>query len=358
MTMKKLWHMLPAIVLMMVVVGTTGMEQAKFKIGVDSAYAQGLINIAQKPAPPPKLPSITINIACAQPAGMILADSATKFKELIEARSGGRIRVNLFLGGAMGNEEEVMKAVTIGAIEGQTTGGIPINAYAPPFYFIDTPFVLRDWDHLLAIWNGPLGEKMHATMEAAGNTTIVGPIYRGLRHFTSKRPIAVPDDLKGIKLRLPVLPTWIAIWNEIGASTVPIPIGELYTALATGVADASEGDLTQIQGLKLNEVQTHLSLTGHLYSMGIFGFNTRWLRGLDAASRALIMTAANDSVAWASKTMMEKEEQVIRELAKGGMTVVKADRAAFAARGTPAMERLFRTHFRVTSLKEVMSYAK
>ncbi len=308
--------------------------------------------------PVEEIQKIKISLACGQPEGMILADTAKKFKEIAEAKSKGNIRVDLFLGGAMGNEEDMMYAVTAGAIEGQSTGGIPINAYAPPFYFIDTPFVMKDWDHTLAVWNSPLGDRMRASMEAAGNTTLIGPIYRGQRHFTSKKPVVTPKDLKGIKLRMPVLPTWISVWTEIGASCVPIPIGELYAALATGVADASEGDLTQIQGFKLNEVQSHLSLTGHLFSMGFLGFNTKWLRGLNAETRKVVMEAANDAVAWGSKTMQGKEEQVIKDLEKAGMKVVQSDKEAFVKAGTPAMERLFKTQFRVTTLKEVMSYAK
>ncbi len=316
----------------------------------------------RKPAAPPRpaeeIQKIKVSMASSQPEGQIFSDAAKKFKELAEAKGKGNVKVDLFLGGSMGNEEDMMKAVTAGAIEGQATGGIPINAYAPPFYFIDTPFVMKDWNHVMAVWNSPLGDRLRASVEAAGNTTLVGPIYRGQRHFTSKKPVLSPKDLKGIKLRMPVLPTWISVWTEVGASCVPIPIGELYTALATGVADASEGDLTQIQSLKLHEVQTHLSLTGHLFSMGFFGFNTKWLNGLNAATRKLVIEAANEAVSWASKTMQGKEDHVIKALETAGMKVVQADKESFVKLGTPAMEKLFKSQFRVTSLEEVMSYAK
>ncbi|MBS3977868.1 MAG: TRAP transporter substrate-binding protein [Syntrophomonadaceae bacterium] len=320
----------------------------------------GCAPAAQQPAPPPaaEIQKIEISMATAFAEAHIVSDVAKKFKELAEAKSNGNVKVNLFLAGAMGNEEDIMKAVTAGAIQGQTGGGIPINAYAPPFYFLDTPFVMKDWNHIMAIWNGELGAKMLASMEAAGNTTLAAPIYRGLRHFTSKKPVVTPEDLKGIKLRLPVLPTWVAVWTEVGASTVPIPLGELYTALATGVADASEGDLTQIHGFKLNEVQSHLSLTGHLVSLGLISFNTKWLNGLNEKTRNLVLESAKEAAAWGSSQMKAKEEQVIKDLERLGMTVVQADRAAFLNKGMPAIERLFNTQFRVTTLKEVQSYAK
>jgi tripartite ATP-independent transporter DctP family solute receptor len=321
-----------------------------------------VIGCVPQPAAPPAPPAaeiqkMEISVASAFAEAHIVSDVAKKFKELVEARSNGNITVNLFLAGAMGNEEDIMKAVTAGAIEGQTGGGIPINAYAPPFYFLDTPFVMQDWEHILAVWNSELGQRMIASVEAAGNTTIAAPIYRGYRHFTSKKPIVTPADLAGIKLRLPVLPTWVAVWTQVGASTVPIPLGELYTALATGVADASEGDLTQIHGFRLNEVQSHLSLTGHLVSLGLISFNTTWLNGLNDKTRELILTAARDAADWGTNEMKAKEEGLVKELERLGMTVVQSDREAFVSKGLPAIERLFATQFRVTTFKDVQALA-
>ncbi|MGQ9473585.1 MAG: TRAP transporter substrate-binding protein [Candidatus Caldatribacteriaceae bacterium] len=96
----------------------------------------------------------------------------------------------------------------------------------------------------------------------------LGILYRGLRHFTTNKPVRVPENLKGVKLRLPQLPTWVKVWEAIGASTVPIALTELFIALQTGVADASEGDVTQILSFRLCEVQKYLMLTGHLVQTG------------------------------------------------------------------------------------------
>jgi tripartite ATP-independent transporter DctP family solute receptor len=314
---------------------------------------------APPPAPPAaEIQAMEINLASAYAEAHILSQVAKKFKEVTEAKSNGKIKVNLFLAGAMGNEEDIAKAVTAGAVEAQSGGNIPTNMYAPPFMFVETPFILDDWDHFMAIWNGETGARMRATIEAAGNTTLAWPVYRGYRHFTSNRPIVTPDDLKGLKLRLPVIPAWIALWTEVGASTVPVPLGELYTALATGVADASEGDLTQIHGFRLNEVQSHLSLTGHLMSSGYLSFNTKWLNGLNEKTRNLILEAAKEAAEWGTAEMKAREDQLVKELERLGMTVVEANRAAFLERGKPAAEKLFRTQFRVVSHEEVMAYAK
>ncbi len=313
---------------------------------------------AQKPdtKPAEEVQKVTVNMATAYAEGHINSDAIKKFKELAEAKSNGAIKVDLFLGGSMGSEEDIMKAVTAGAIDGQISGGIPINAYATPFYFIDTPFVMRDWDHIVNVWNGSLGQRMKASVEAAGNTTLVAILYRGYRHFTSKKPINTPEDLKGIKLRLPVLPTWIAVWTEVGASTIPVPLGELYTALATGVADASEGDLTQIAGFKLNEVQSHLSLTGHSISIGLISFNSKFYNGLNEKTRSILFEAANEAAAWATEQMKAKEAQLVKELEAKGMTVVEPDKKAFYNKALPAIEKLFKEQYKVATPVEVQGY--
>jgi len=243
-------------------------------------------------------------------------------------------------------------------IEGQSGGGLIINAYAPPFFFIDTPFVMQDWDHIMAVWNGELGQRMRSTVEAAGNTTMVSLVYRGFRHFTANKPVVTPDDLPGLKLRLPVLPAWVQVWTELGAAPIPIPLGELYMSLSTGVVDASEGDLTQIQGLKLNEIQSHLSLTHHLIAIGVVRFNTHWLNDLNEPTRNLVLEAAKEASDWGTETMKAKEGQIVRDLDAMGMEVVEADMESFRTKAMPAIERLFATQFRVTSWEEVQEYAR
>lgn len=315
----------------------------------------------QAPAPPPakeEVQEISIGLATTFPDAHIMARVARKFKELAEAKSKGAIEVDLFMAGALGSEEAIMKQVSVGAIEGQTGGGLIITAHAPSFAFMVSPFVMEDWNHVQAVMDSDLGAQLRAQIEAAGGTTVVEPVPLGFRHFTSNKPIVTPEDLKGIKLRLPMIPSWVAIWTEIGAYPVPVSLPELYTALATGIADASEGELTQIYGFKLNEVQSHLSLTGHLIAPGFISFNTEWLNGLNKETRSLVMEAAKEASEWGNKEMMRDEEELLAKLEAKGMTVVNADGEAFFQKGMPAVEELFRTEWTVTTLEEVRAFAR
>ncbi|WP_369018736.1 TRAP transporter substrate-binding protein [Thermatribacter velox] len=300
---------------------------------------------------------VTIRLASAFEPEHILCKTAEKFKELVESQSGGAIKVELFLGGVMGSEEEITESVSIGAVEAQVGGGLPIKTFAPDYYFFDSPYVMKDWEHFKRVFYGELGQKMREEIEKKGNTMYLGIVYRGLRHFTSNKPVRTPDDVKGIKLRLPQLPTWIAVWKEIGALPVPVPLTELFTALQTGVADASEGDVTQIYSFHLYEVQKYLSLTGHLVQTGGLTINKAFFDKLPDEYKNIIVEAGKEACDWGTQQILEGEEDIIKQLEEAGMTVIRdVDQEAFREKAKPAVEKLFETEWTVTTWEEILSY--
>lgn len=300
---------------------------------------------------------VTIQLASAFDPNHILSKSAEKFKTLVEERSGGAIAVELFLGGVMGSEEECTESVSIGAVQMQAGGGLPIKTYAPQYYFLDSPYVIKDWDHYQRVFfDSQLGEKARELIANNGNTLYLGVIYRGVRQFTSNKPIKTPEDLQGLKLRLPQLPSWIAVWKEVGALPVPVALNELFSALQTGVADASEGDVSQISSFRLNEVQKYLSLTGHLVQTGALTINKAFFEALTAEQQDLIAQAAKEAAEWGSNEILTGEKDLIEKLKEAGMEVVEADAEAFREKAKPAVEKLFETEWPVTTWEEVLSY--
>jgi TRAP-type C4-dicarboxylate transport system substrate-binding protein len=185
---------------------------------------------------------------------------------MIEDKTGKRITVLLIAGAA--SEEDVNIQCSKGVVDIQLTGGRPVEVFAPEYFFYNAPFVLKDYEHFLRVWNGPLGKKLKDQVLAKGNMVSLGTVFRGFRQTTSNKPINGPADLAGVKIRLPVVPTWIAVWKALGTDPVPVPLTELYQALKDKRAEASEGDLTQILSFKLFEVQSQLSLTNHRWGSG------------------------------------------------------------------------------------------
>ncbi|UCE34223.1 MAG: TRAP transporter substrate-binding protein DctP, partial [Deltaproteobacteria bacterium] len=153
----------------------------------------------------------TIRIGSPFPSGHILTDAAEKFKELIEKRSGGRIAVQFEFGTK--SEEEIIRLNSAGEVEMQSNGTQFLQIFAPPYYFFTGPYVMKDFDHYMRVWNGKLGQQAQAEMAKNGNMKYLGTIYRGVRQTTTKKPLYMPADVSGLKLRLPVIPSWIAVWK-------------------------------------------------------------------------------------------------------------------------------------------------
>ncbi len=295
----------------------------------------------------------TIRIGSPFKPGHILVDAAEKFKELVTQRSGGRIDVQIEAGTK--SEEEINKLNSAGTLEMQSNGTMFLQVYAPPYYFLSAPYVMKDFDHFMRVWNGKLGQQARAEMEKKGNLKYLGTIYRGQRQTTAKKPLYTPADVYNMKLRLPVLPTWIAIWKAIGADPVPLPLTELYAGLKSGKADASEGDVSQITSFKLDQVQTHLIMTNHFPTIGGMLIYKPFFDGLSKADQTLVGQAAKEACDFANAKMKATENSYVLELQRKGMQVVIPDADLFRAKAKPAIEELFKTQWSVTTWKEVLA---
>jgi tripartite ATP-independent transporter DctP family solute receptor len=296
---------------------------------------------------------IVIRIGSPFKAGHILVDAAEKFKELVETRSSGRIAVQFDLGTK--SEEEINKLNSAGTLEMQSNGTMYVEKFAPAYYFVSVPYVMKDWDHYMRVWNGKLGQQAQAQMEKNGNMKFLGSINRGVRQTTAKKPLYTPADVYNLKLRLPVLPTWVAVWKAIGADPVPLPLTELYAGLKSGKADASEGDVSQITSFKLNEVQTHLIMTNHMATIGGLLIYKPFFDGLPKTDQEIIIQAAKEACDWANAKMKASESAYVLELQRKGMQVVIPDADAFRAKAKPAVDELFKTQWSVTTWAEVLA---
>ena len=297
-----------------------------------------------------------IKCASAFEPSHILVKTLEQFKDIVETKSNGDIEVQLFVGGVMGSEEEITESVSICGVEIQAGGGGPIKHYAPKYTFFNSPFIMRDWNHWETVWNGNLGQEMRDIIAEKGNTMFLGVLYRGTRNFTSNKPIYTPEDVKGLKLRLPPIPEWLACWEEIGASPVPVALTELFSALQMGVADASEGEVGQIESFHLDEVQKYLSLTGHMVSEGMLSMNKDFFDDLSKENQEILLEAGEEASKWATQQILEGETQTLVELQKKGMVVVVADQKAFFEKVKPAINKLFKTQWPVTTWEEILSY--
>ncbi len=311
-----------------------------------------LAGFAQTP-PVAAQDKVLIRVGSPFKPGHILVDAAEKFKELAEQRSGGRIAVQIDAGTK--SEEEVNKLNSAGGLEMQSNGTMFLQVYAPSYFFFTNPYVMKDFDHYMRVWDGKLGQQAQAQTEKSGNLKYLGTVYRGVRQTTAKKPVYTPADVYNLKLRLPVLPTWVAVWKGIGADPVPLTLPELYAGLKSGKADASEGDLPQVSSFKLDEVQTHLIMTNHLVQTGGMLINKPFFDRLSKADQDMVVKAAKEACDWANAKMKTGESAYLLDLQRKGMQVVIPDAESFREKAKPAVEELFKTQWSVTTWAEVLA---
>jgi len=284
-----------------------------------------------------------MTIASTFEPGHILVQAAEMFKEDIEEESDGDISVEISAGGSYGSEDEIGEVVSQGGVEAHSAGSFPYFQFAPEYWFFGSPFVLSGYDQLLSVLESDEMQEAHNALAENGDQRPIGQqIYRGARHFTSNTPIQGPSDVQGLNLRLPELDPWVSIWEEVGASPTPVALDELYSALEQGTADASEGGAEQISSFNLYEVQSHLSLTGHLIANGNIYINDTFYQGLDETYQDMIMEVGQSATETASEQSQSREQDLIDELGEQGMTIVEdVDTEAFQEQAAPAVEQLF-----------------
>jgi TRAP-type C4-dicarboxylate transport system substrate-binding protein len=297
--------------------------------------------------------AVTIRIGSPFPSGHVLVDAAERFKALVEERSKGRIKVAIDAGTK--TEIDINKLNSAGDLEIQSNGTNYLELYAPRYYFFTGPYVMKDFDHFTRVWNGPLGKAARAEMEKNGKLKYLGTIYRGQRWTTANKPLYTPADAYKLKLRLPPIPSWIAVWEAVGAAPVALPLTELYSGLKSGKAEASEGDLPQVASFKLDEVQSHLVMTNHLVQVGGMLINKPFFDRLPKRDQDLVVAVADEACKWANERMKTGENAYLLDLQRKGMQVVIPDDALFRAKAKSAVEELFKTQWNVTTWEKVLA---
>ena len=217
------------------------------------------------------------------------------FKELINARSGGRIEAEVYGAGSVGGEREIVESVIAGSMQATCASGV-IGGFYPPEMIFSIPYLFPSTTVAWKVMDGPFGQKIaDGLLKKTGLRNLVFAEV-GFRNFTNnKRPIHRPEDMKGLKIRVQESPLFVNMVKGLGANPTPIAWPEVYTALQTGVVDGQENPVSVILVAKFPEVQKYLVLDGHVYGVDWFVVNDKWFQSLPKDLQALIMDCAEIS---------------------------------------------------------------
>lgn len=256
----------------------------------------------------------------------------------VERRTNGRIKIQNFYSGSLGGERESIEAVQLGTQELATSSTGPVPNFVPEARILDVPFLFRDKAHARAVLDGPIGDELLSKFDSKGFKALAWG-ENGVRHMTnSKRPVNGPDDLKGLKMRTMENPVHVAAYKSLGIVTTPMAFPEVFTALQQGTVDGQENPLSVIMAANFDQVQKHLTLTGHVYSPVVILMNKGVWDKLSAGDKQIFLDSAKEAVK-ANRARVDKDDaNGVAELRRKGMNVIEnVDKSRFIATMGPAM---------------------
>ena len=267
-----------------------------------------------------------------------LGAGADVFAAEVAKRTQGRYRVDQYPDAALGGEVEMMKGVQLGTVDMAFVTGAPMPNFVPEIGVFGIPFLIRDAQHAYSVLDGPLGQELLKKFDAQSIVALAWG-ENGMRHLTnSVRPIRTPEDLKGLKLRVPQSEVMVQGFDSLGADAHPLAFPDVYGALQTGRFDGQENPIATIIASKFYEVQKFLTLSGHIYDPAAFLMSKDLYQELSPADRQAFAEAARLGGLASRKFATEAQANGVALLQQEGMQIVTdVDKAKFADAMAPAM---------------------
>jgi len=252
--------------------------------------------------------------------------------EEIRKRSNGKYLIDVFPASTLGKETDINQGLTLGTVDIIYTGMAFAGRAYPPLSIASGPFIFRDHAHWQSFRDSAIFKELAAGYEAkSGGNHIAGYTYYGQRHLTANKQVLKPEDMKGLKLRVPDAPLFMMFPRAVGANPTPIAFAEVYLALQNGTVDAQENPLPTIDAKKFYEVQKYTMLTGHITESLVTIVSASTWGKLGAEDRKLFDQVLWEASTRASADIVDAEARLVTDFEKAGRAIVKVDRKPFMA---------------------------
>lgn len=257
------------------------------------------------------------------------ARAIERFVNRVAERTGENVQIETFPSEQAGNERAMLDSVMLGNLDIAKISTGVISTVVPEFGVFDLPYVFKDQDHMMKAVNGPVGQSLAAKLEETG-VKVLFWMEQGTRSFyTVKKPIATPDDLKGLKIRTTNSPVMVDTMNAFGATPTPMGFGDLYLGLKTGAVDGAENAPDAIWYAKQHEVSKYLSLTNHFRTPVAVVMSKAKFDSLSPEYQEILMQAAKETQEWSGTLYSRVSDALLEKLKANGMTISTVDEAPF-----------------------------
>lgn len=255
----------------------------------------------------------------------------TVMKDELDKSAPGQFDTQINLNASLFKQGTEPAAMARGNLEMSSISAFDIAKIVPEFSIFTAGYVIRDPDHLMKVFNGPIGEELFKLVSEKMDITILSPIYLGTRQLNLRelKNVKTPADLKGVKLRMPGSKEWLFLGEALGATPTPLAFGEVYLGLKTGTIDGQDNPLPTVRSAKFYEVTKQLTLTSHLVDGIFISVSNKLWNGLSVDQKAKLKAAAQSAAKYNNDNRIADEKQMVDYFKSQGLTVTTPDLDAF-----------------------------
>jgi len=262
-----------------------------------------------------------------------------KFIELVYERTNGEIEITEFPSCSLGGDRELLEGMQIGTVDMALVSNAPIGAFAPAFMALDLPFIFPSAECAHQVLDGPVGRAILDTLEPIGIKGLAFTEAGFMQMLNNVRSIEKPEDVAGIKFRVMQTPIYIGLFKSLGSNAIPMPWGEVYTAIQQGVMDGLTIPIGSIYNCGYGEIVKHLSLTTNNYNAPSLQVSLSVWDTFSQEEQQILLDSALDAANFGRNRAKEIEAELIIKLEEQGMEIVKSiDKAPFQKAVRPLYE--------------------
>jgi len=259
--------------------------------------------------------------------------------ELVQKRTNGRHSIKVYAKSALGIEKDTIEQTKLGALAMTRVNSSAMNNVCTETTVVTMPFLFNSKEHMRKSLDGPVGEDILKSCAAQGFIGLAWYDSGARSIYTAKKPVKTLADMKGLKVRVQQSDLWVSLLEAMGANATPMPFGEVYTALKTGLIDAAENNYPSYESSRHFEVAKYFSKTEHSMAPEILLFSKKTWDTLTPEDQKIIREAAKESVVYMRKLWDEREEKSLAAVKAGGAQIIEVDKAPFQAAMKPVYDK-------------------
>ena len=266
--------------------------------------------------------AITLKLGHIQSEQDLWQLGSIKFKEEVEKLSNGTIKVEIFPNSTLGGDRDLAEGMKMGTVDFALIAGV-LGNFDKSISILELPYLFRNHDEYVKIVNGPIGEEIAGNVLKSSGIRVLNFWDRGPRHVTANKAIMTPDDIKGLKIRVPEIPAMVDTWKAMGATPTPMALGEVYTSIQQGTIDGVENPLAVLYNGKFQEVAKYLLLDGHVYNVTNLVVGVDFWNSLTPDQQKLLKETCDEAAVYQNQIQEQVEQELLKKFADEGVTITE-----------------------------------